>query len=620
MVAVGDFNMGAMENKGLNVFNTACVLAKSTTATDGDFERVQGVIAHEYFHNWTGNRVTCRDWFQLTLKEGLTVFRDQSFSADMTSAAVKRIEDVRILRAGQFPEDNGPMAHPIRPETYIAMDNFYTATVYDKGAEVIGMYQTLLGKEGFRKGMDLYFERHDGTAVTCDDFRAAMADANKADLAQFERWYTQAGTPTVKVEKAAYDAGSKKLELTLSQKCGPSPGQPTKEPYHIPVRVGLLGKTSGKELVEERVLEMREAEQTFVFEGVSEEPVLSVLRGFSAPVKLEMERGDDELAFLMANDSDSFNRWEAGQTLFTRAILSSVALAQKGEEMPAVSDLIVDAVRAILKDEAADRSLRAYALALPPLKTLGESMEVIDPDALVEAVKHMRKGLATALRSEMEAVYEANHDPTPSTGVGPDAVAVGKRRLKNTVLDYLMSLKEDAWRAKALDQALKGSCMTDVAAGTAALAGDACSERETALANYYDKHAKGNDLILCKWFTMQAVANVDGALDKVNALLSHPDFSLTNPNKCRSLVSAFASNMKHFHAKDGKGYKWLADRIIEIDKINPQNAARMCTAFSTFRRYDEHRQGLIKAQLERLVGTAGFSKDAFEIVSRSLKG
>jgi len=468
--------------------------------------------------------------------------------------------------------------------------------------------------------MDLYFERHDGTAVTCDDFRAAMADANKVDLTQFERWYTQAGTPTVKVEKAAYDAGAKTLELTLSQKCGPSPGQPTKEPYHIPVRVGLLGKTSGKELVGERVLELREAEQSFTFEGVSEEPVLSVLRGFSAPVKLEMERGDDELAFLMANDSDSFNRWEAGQTLFTRAILSSVALAQKGGEMPGVSDLIVDAVRAILKDETADRSLRAYALALPSLGTSGESMEVIDPDALVDAVKHMRKGLATALRSEMEAVYDANHDPTPSTGVGPDAVAVGKRRLKNTVLDYLMSLKEDAWRTKALDQALKGSCMTDVAAGTAALAGDACSERETALANYYDKHAKGNDLILCKWFTMQAVANVDGALDKVDALLSHPDFSLTNPNKCRSLVSAFAANMKHFHAKDGKGYKWLADRILEIDKINPQNAARMCTAFSTFRRYDEQRQGLIKAQLERLVGTEGFSKDAFEIVSRSLKG
>jgi len=620
IVAVGDFNMGAMENKGLNVFNTACVLAKSSTATDGDFERVQGVIAHEYFHNWTGNRVTCRDWFQLTLKEGLTVFRDQQFSADMTSAAVKRIEDVRMLRAGQFPQDNGPMAHPIRPESYIAMDNFYTATVYNKGAEVIGMYQTLLGKEGFRKGMDLYFQRHDGTAVTCDDFRAAMADANNADLSQFERWYTQAGTPTVKVEKVSYDAASKKLELTLSQKCGPSPGQETKEPYHIPVKVGLLGKTSGKDLVAESVLEMRKPEQTFTFEGVSEEPVLSVLRGFSAPVKLELDRSDDELAFLMANDSDSFNKWEAGQTLFTRAILASIAQAQKGEDMSPVSPLIVDALRAILKDETADRSLRAYALSLPSLGTLGESMAVIDPDALTAAVKHMKTDLATALKAEFEAVYLANHDSTPGTDVGPDAVAVGKRRLKNTVLDYMMALKDDVWRAKALDQALNGACMTDVAAGTMALASDDTDARVTALGNFYNKHAKGNDLILCKWFTMQAVANVDGALEKVEELLSHPDFSVKNPNKCRSLVSAFSANMKHFHAKDGKGYKWLADRILEIDKINPQNAARMCTSFSTFRRYDDERQKLIKAQLERLVATEGFSKDAFEIVSRSLRG
>jgi aminopeptidase N len=619
IVAVGDFNMGAMENKGLNVFNTACVLAKSSTATDGDFERVQGVIAHEYFHNWTGNRVTCRDWFQLTLKEGLTVFRDQQFSADMTSAAVQRIENVRLLRAAQFPQDNGPMAHPIRPESYIAMDNFYTATVYNKGAEVIGMYQTLLGKDGFRKGMDLYFKRHDGGAVTCDDFRAAMADANGADLAQFEKWYTQAGTPTVKVEKVSYDAAGKKLELTLSQKCGPSPGQPTKEPYHIPVRVGLLGKTSGKDLVPERVLELRGSSQTFTFKDVSEEAVLSVLRGFSAPVKLEMERSDEELAFLMANDSDDFNRWEAGQTLFTRAILSYVAQAQRGAQLAPLSDLMVDAVRAILKDEKADRSLRAYALALPSLGTLGESMDVIDPDALIAAVKHVKSGLAAALRSEMEAVYKANHDTSPSTGVGPDAVAVGKRRLKNTVLDYMMTLKDDAWRAKALEQALNGACMTDVAAGTMALADDNTDARGKAIGNFYDKHAKGNDLILCKWFTMQAVANVDGALEKVDALLSHPDFTLKNPNKCRALVSAFAANMKHFHAKDGKGYKWLADRILEIDKINPQNAARMCTSFSTFRRYDSDRQKLIKAQLERLLQSEGFSKDAYEIVAKSLK-
>ena len=541
----------------------------------------------------------------------------------MTSAAVKRIEDVRMLRAGQFPQDNGPMAHPIRPESYIAMDNFYTATVYNKGAEVIGMYQTLLGKEGFRKGMDLYFERHDGSAVTCDDFRAAMADANGADLAQFERWYTQAGTPTVKVDKVDYDAGAQQLTLTLSQSCGPSPGQPSKEPYHIPVRVGLLGKTSGQEIGSERVLVMREATQTFTFDGVSEEPVLSVLRGFSAPVKLEMTRSDEELAFLMAKDTDDFNRWEAGQTLFTRAILAAVAAAQAGSDMPPVAPLLIDAVRAILVDEEADLSLRAYALALPSLGTLGEAMDLIDPDALVAAVKHMRKGLAAALAPEFERVYAANHDAAGGAGaggVGPDAVAVGQRRLKNTVLDYMMALEDDEWRGKALAQALTGACMTDVAAGTAALAGQDCAAREEALAHFYEKHAKGNDLILCKWFTMQATANVPGALDKVDKLLAHPDFSLTNPNKCRSLVSAFAANMPHFHAKDGKGYKWLADRILEVDKINPQNAARMCTAFSTFRRYDAGRQALIKQELERLVATKGFSKDAFEIVSRSLKG
>ena len=419
--------------------------------------------------------------------------------------------------------------------------------------------------------------------------------------------------------QVSYDAGAGKLEVTLSQKCGPSPGQPTKEPYHIPVRVGVLGKASGKELVGDTVLELRKATETFTLAGVTEEPVLSVLRGFSAPVKLAMDRSDEELAFLMAKDSDDFNRWEAGQTLYSRAILAAVAQAQQGAEMAPVSPLIVDAVRAILEDKSADQSLRAYALALPALGTLGEMMEVIDPDALVAAVKHLRKGLASALKAEMEAVYAANHDSAPATGVGPDAVAVGKRRLKNTVLDFLMTLDDEAWRAKAFAQALEGSCMTDVAAGTVVLAGTACEQREAALQNFYDKHAKGNDLILCKWFTMQATANIDGALDKVDALLAHPDFSLTNPNKCRSLVSAFAANMKHFHAKDGKNYTWLADRILEVDKINPQNAARMCTAFSSFRRYDGERQALIKAQLERIAATKGLSNDSLEIVSRSLK-
>jgi len=615
IVAVNDFNMGAMENKGLNVFNTACVLAKPSTATDSDYERVQGVIAHEYFHNWTGNRVTCRDWFQLTLKEGLTVFRDQQFSADMTSEAVKRIEDVRILRAAQFPQDDSPMAHPIRPESYIAMDNFYTATVYNKGAEVIGMYQTLLGKDGFRKGMDLYFKRHDGTAVTCDDFRAAMADANGVDLQQFERWYTQAGTPTVEA-KTSYSPEKQRLELVLSQSCGPSPGQPTKEPYHIPVRVGLIGK-DGKDLVPERVLELKDATQTFVFEGVKEEPVVSLLRGFSAPVNVKFPRSDEELAFLMANDQDSFNRWEAGQELFSRSILANARAFQQGKEME-LPQVVVDAAKRTLLLKDIDKSLQAYALTFPSLLTLGAKMDVIDPDALVAACKFMKQGMATKLRGELEQGYKDNQ--LPLEPFRNDADAVGRRRIKNVCLDYLMTLKEDKYTKLCLDQALQSTAMTDLVAATALLAGSSDeAARKKALENFYEKHAKGNDLILCKWFTMQAMADVDSSLSDVGALLQHPDFSLKNPNKCRAVIGAFAGNMKHFHAADGSGYRWLSDRILDIDKMNPQMSARLVSSFSTFRRYDEKRQTLIKAELERLVGSSGLSRDAYEIASKSLK-
>jgi len=613
IVAVGDFNMGAMENKGLNVFNTACVLAAPETATDADFERVQGVIAHEYFHNWSGNRVTCRDWFQLTLKEGLTVFRDQQFSMDVSSAAVKRIEDVRILRAAQFPQDSGPMAHPIRPESYIAMDNFYTATVYNKGAEVIRMYQTLLGKEGFRKGMDLYFERHDGQAVTCDDFRAAMADANGADLSQFERWYTQAGTPIV-TASSEFDAAAKRLSINLKQSWKPSPGQPTKQPYHIPVTVGVLGP-DGHEQVAEQVLELKEEEQTFVIEGVTEKPVLSLLRGFSAPVKLVYDTSDDELAFLMANDQDAFNRWEAGQTLFTRTILNNVAAHKDNKDMT-LPTVVVDAVKATLLSSGSG-SLVAYALTLPTLGTLAEEMDQVDPDALVAAHRWTKKALAGALRSELETVYADN--VLPETPFRSDAEAIGMRRLKNTCLDYLSSLDDEASRELALTQALNAKWMTDRLAATIALAGSADDKALSAAIESFYQKAEGNDLVLCKWFSMQAASPRADTLDRSSSLLSHPDFALSNPNKCRALVGALAGNMPVFHKADGSGYCWLVDRVIDIDKINPQVAARMTSSLSQLRRFDAKRQGLMEAELKRLLAVKGLSKDVFEIASRSLK-
>jgi len=413
IVAVSDFNMGAMENKGLNVFNTAVVLAKPSTATDADYERVQGVVAHEYFHNWSGNRVTCRDWFQLTLKEGLTVFRDQHFSADMTSEGVKRIEEARVVRSAQFLQDSSPMAHPIRPESYIAMDNFYTVTVYNKGAEVIRMYKTLLGEAGFRKGTDLYFERHDGSAVTCDDFRAAMADANGRDLSQFERWYDQAGTPTVSAS-GTYDAEKRRYTLTLSQSTPPTPGQPSKRPFHIPVTVGLLA-SDGSELAPSRVLELTGERASFDFDGVDAAPrAASVLRGFSAPVKLEMEAGDDTLAFLASHDTDPFNRWDAGQRMYSRALLS---MAQAYRDAPASTPPkereaaltlppgVVQAFGATLSSNALDWSLQAYSLSLPDFSTLAQSMAVVDPDALCAALRAARTQLASAFRSELEATH-----------------------------------------------------------------------------------------------------------------------------------------------------------------------------------------------------------------------
>ena len=617
IVAVSDFNMGAMENKGLNVFNTAAVLAKPSTATDADYERVQGIVAHEYFHNWSGNRVTCRDWFQLTLKEGLTVFRDQHFTQDMTSAACKRIEEARIIRSAQFVQDAGPMAHPIRPESYIAMDNFYTVTVYNKGAEVIRMYKTLLGADSFRKGMDLYFERHDGSAVTCDDFRKAMADASGKDLTQFERWYLQAGTPTVSAT-SAYDAGSQTYKLTLSQSTPPTPGQPEKLPFHIPVEVGLLGKDGS--LLAAKTLELTEAEQTFEFASIPEEPVPSLLRGFSAPCKLKTDASDETLAFLAANDDDAFNRWDASQRLYTNALLSMIQSYQAsgGDEaaMAPLSGGVLTAFTATLTDGSLDPSLRALALALPDFSTLAQEMEVIDADAIVAALRAARRSLAEANR---EALLSTYHSLASDAPYEVNEAQVGARRLRNACLGYLAKLQEDDTTQLCLEQFRSAQCMTDSIAALSSLSGVPGAARDEAMAAFYARAKANNELLVInKWLMVQAMADTPTALEDVKALMGHESFDKSNPNTFRALVNTFAGgNPAAFHKKDGSGYAFIADQVIELDARNPQVAARLAGSFNTWRRHDEERQVLMKAQLERIQAEAK-SKDTKEIVGRAL--
>lgn len=622
VVATNDFNMGAMENKGLNIFNSAYVLADPKTATDTDYERILGVIGHEYFHNWSGNRVTVRDWFQLTLKEGLTVFRDQWFTSDLCSTTVKRVEDVRMLRSRQFPEDQGPMSHPIRPESYISMDNFYTGTVYVKGAEVVRMYRTLLGADGFKKGLKLYFERHDGSAVTCDDFRFAMQDANNVDLTQFERWYAQAGTPIVDVSEN-YDAATKTYTLTLKQHTPATPGQAESDklPLLIPVVVGLIGRESGAELVPSTVLKLTEAEQTFKFEDVAEPPIASLLRDFSAPVKLNYALSDQDLAFMMAHDTDSFNKWDASNRLSSSVILN---LASKSVEDIKASTLpadYVEAVRAVLRasleDPAADKSLVAYALQLPDETTLMQEMPVVAIDSLHAARGHVKATLGSLLKAEFEAIHKANTAaPTSEFKFNPEEVA--RRRLQNTALDFLASEKSAESAKRSKTQFDCANCMTDKLAALACLASQPCAEREAALQAFHTD-AGGDALVLNKWFAIQAMADLPDLLSRVKELKSHPDFLLSNPNRARSLISTFAANNVHFHATDGEGYKFIADCVMDIDALNPQVAARLAQAFSQWKRFDADRQCLMKEQLQRVKDKQGLSKDTFEVVSRCLK-
>ena len=616
IAAVSDFNMGAMENKGLNVFNTKYVLARPDTATDTDYQGIESVIAHEYFHNWTGNRVTCRDWFQLSLKEGLTVYRDQEFSADRGSRAVKRIGDVKVLRHVQFREDGGPLAHPVQPASYLAIDNFYTPTVYNKGAEVIRMMATIIGRTAFRRGMDLYFQRHDNHAVTIDDFVAAMADASGVDLSGFKLWYHQAGTPEISVSDT-YDPASRRYSLTVTQRTPPTPGQPDKQPVVIPIAMGLLDG-NGQELATQlegeadpipgtRVLLATKTESTFTFVDVASPPVPSLLRGFSAPVKLSgVSR--ERLQFLAAHDTDAFARWEAGQQYATGLLLDTIAAIQRGET-PVVEPALVQAMEANL--DGADPAFVAEALTLPGEAFLADQMAVVDPDAIHAARDLTRKAIAAGLQEKLAAQYERLTDTGPYT---TDGAAVGRRSLRNTCLAYLSALG-DPTLAKA--QVGTGGNMTDVLAALSVLSGIDCPERDAALASF---HAKWHDdaLVLDKWFGIQAMSPLPNTMEAVRALSSHPDFDLRSPNRVRALVSSFTFNQVRFHAADGAGYRFLADTIIRLDPDNPQIAARMVSSLGQWRRFGAGRQAPMQAELARIVALPGLSKNTFEMATKSL--
>jgi aminopeptidase N len=623
IVAVGDFNMGAMENKGLNIFNTRFVLARPETATDTDYMLIDRVVAHEYFHNWTGNRVTCRDWFQLSLKEGLTVFRDQEYGADMYSRAVQRIQEVRSLRERQFPEDAGPMAHPVRPEAFVEINNFYTPTVYEKGAEVVRMCHTLIGPENFRKGMDLYFRRHDGQAVTCDDFLAAMQQASGTDLAQFGRWYAQAGTPVVDCE-GTYDVEARTYTLRFRQSCPPTPGQAVKLPLHIPLALGLVGpdgtdlplqlEAEASPAGRSRVVSLKAASGQLVFVNVAAVPVPSLFRGFSAPVTLRMRYGDEELGHLMARDSDAFNRWEAGQVLATRIILAAVAEILAGKP-PVIPGSYIEAVRRILAGAGEDPAFAAEALALPSEPLLAEQMDVADPDAIHAARVHLMQSVARALQPELEEIHRA----FAVTGAySPEAGPAGRRALRNIALAYLATLDGPGQRALALAQFEGAGNMTDALAALACLADSAGEERAAALAAF---HAKWKDeaLVVDKWLRVQATSSVAGVLGHVRALMRHPAFDLRNPNKARSLLHAFAmENPIHFHAADGSGYRFVCEQVVALDRLNPQIASRLARAFDRWKRFDSGRMANARAALESLRDTPGLSRDAGEIVDRAL--
>ena len=619
VVAVGDFNMGAMENKGLNIFNTKFVLADSRTATDTDFEGIESVVGHEYFHNWTGNRVTCRDWFQLSLKEGLTVFRDQEFSGDRASRAVRRIENIRLLRQHQFPEDAGPTAHPVRPASYEEMNNFYTMTVYEKGAEVVRMYHTLLGEEGFQKGMKLYFQRHDGQAVTCDDFRAAMADANGINLNQFALWYSQAGTPVLEAEGRLKNNS---FELTIKQTVPPTPDMADKQPMMIPIKIGLLNRNGeavafdyqGKRATE-AVLLLTEAEQTFQFEGVTETVVPSLLRRFSAPVHLNYPYSDDDLLLLLAHDSDAFTRWEAAQTLYRRAVATNLAALSDGVELPKHEKLLA-AVEKVISDDLLDNAFKALLLGVPSEAELWDGAENIDPLRYHQAREALLDTLAAHFLPKWhELNRQAAKQENQSYEYSPETA--GWRTLRNVCRAFVLRADPAHIETVAEKYGEMAQNMTHEWGILSAVNGNESDTRNRLLAQFADKFSD-DALVMDKYFALVGSSRRSDTLQQVQTALQHPKFSLENPNKARSLIGSFSRNVPHFHAQDGSGYRFIADKVIEIDRFNPQVAARLVQAFNLCNKLEPHRKNLVKQELQRIRAQGGLSKDVGEIVGKIL--
>ncbi len=625
ILAVDAFNMGAMENKGLNIFNSKYVLADPETATDDDFQNIEAVIAHEYFHNWTGNRVTCRDWFQVSLKEGLTVFRDQEFTADQVSKPVKRIADVRLLRDHQFPEDAGPMAHPVRPTSYIEINNFYTVTVYEKGAELIRMLHTLLGQDLFRAGVRKYLSEHDGTAATTDDFVAAMEKVSGRDLTRFRRWYSQAGTPELVVE-TEYEPEKKEFQLIIRQSCPATPGQEHKKPFHIPVAMGLLDGNGqdiplllvgekDTEIATSRILELYEKETKFRFIEVPEKPVLSLLRNFSAPVILRDEADVGDLQIQYLHDSDPFNRWEAGQKLALLQLERLIEAHQKKE--PMVADLSFLSLFEQVLGQAADSDYfyGAQLITLPSEKYVSEAMDVVDVDAVHQARKFLRHALAVKQRVDFEQLYKMLQKEKSSRY---DPVLAGKRCLKNLCLDFLMVIEDDEVVSLCLEQYKKAVNMTDSMGALRPLVHSSRPEKIAVLDDFFEKW-QNEPLVMDKWFALQATAPLPATINTVKRLLNHAAFSIKNPNRVRSLIGSFAAlNPVCFHAVDGQGYNFLAEQILTLDAINPQVAARLTGNFTRWRRFDSRRQELMRTQLERLAVRKGLSRDVYEVVSKSL--
>ncbi|MDB5894640.1 MAG: aminopeptidase [Rhodoferax sp.] len=637
IVATSDFNMGAMENKGLNIFNTKYVLANQATATDTDYANIESVVGHEYFHNWTGNRVTCRDWFQLSLKEGLTVFRDQEFSQDLcrepSARAVKRIEDVRVLRTAQFPEDAGPMAHPVRPDSYIEINNFYTVTIYEKGAEVVRMMQTLVGREGFAKGMTLYFERHDGHAVTCDDFAQAIADANPgSDLArllpQFKRWYSQAGTPRVHAS-GSFDATARTYTLTLSQSCAPTPGQTVKEPFVIPVSLGLLGNgteldlqtADGTRLAAPYTFVMTEARETLTFASIDVEPVPSILRGFSAPVVLEYEYTDAQLLVLLANDTDPFNRWEAGQRLAVRSAIKAIAAVADPAPLQPLNDAYIDAMRAVLRHPELDAAFKELVLTLPSETYIAEQLDVVDPQRIHAVREAMRGQLAVALAEDWAWVFERNEHNGAYT---PDPLSSGRRALAGMALTHLclaaQANQDTLWPGKAYQRFKDAGNMTDRFNALTALVSSNHPLAAQALLRFHAMF-KDEALVLDKWFALQAGATDRGGniLPAVRQLMKHADFNLRNPNRARSVIFSYCSaNPGAFHRPDAAGYVFWSDRVIELDGINPQVAARLARALDRWKKLTEPYRSAAREALVRVAAKPDLSNDVREVVTRAL--